>query len=429
MIDIWEQQSFKETMQAVLLDMRFSAATVVRIGYQGQEGAPTLWVGISSESKPIDFETIRKGITSCQKILHAHGLKDVEVEVYESKIQVAMTQSQESDEPNLSLGLEVGHCIAAETTPRGEGTLGLFLRGKNSGRTFGLTCQHVVHPGYLLDRGCKTTDIGVQVISPGSTLLAEKSEAFSDSEHPKSKAIKEKLKYLEPVASRVIGEVLVSPQFGVHTIHGVEQGDDILQDVMEGRRKFPPNFPLTADWCQDWALLRIDPDKCANGAPSNLVKLGIFDSLPIPVQRELSRGDNFYDPKAEVRVQLKYSKHEDPSWRGHVVGKVGRATRLRWGRANEIMGWWVQYVKDLEHGEYAHKFVVSDYLCVISLDETDIFASDGDSGSAVFKVEDGEVISMATAVDKAGDHMSYSQMLGWIMRGAETEVGEPLEVI
>lgn len=427
----------------------------------------TLFISVGEDSTP--WPLGHATVMQCFRILQQYGIIDVNVEMKESRVTpfashppaspILLERTELSVAPPTIPKLSaaavsepldfhglfseyLGQCIASSDLTA-EGTKCLYLRDRNNGKILALTCRHVVfssvHPTteYRYD-GADTT-LRRTVLQPGNKTWAKLFEDATSNVAVYDKDIKriedheqmdpsikterlasmndaraffrdkeQMLRQLEDPATRVIGHVLFSPEFGT----GVTR--------RAGQR------------VRDWALIELHQGKHS----SDLGRLR--NRVVAPKKLHLEVKDKTRAEFGEVSCTLACDKANTVALVGTIpdkemydehfqaisaslhepaimVLKNGQKTGLTIGLASQVKS-----VVRRPHGDIS---VVSEEWCILGHKKNnegrrEAFSEPGDSGACVFDTH-GRVGGMLTArleKDATTLHdVSYATPIEWLL--------------
>lgn len=161
-VKFWEAGLANQVIDRLTtMKVDWTSLDVVRIGIVGKSSAPViLWIGVTPES--LSGENGRTVAFDARKVLYDNGIKDIEVEIRESrvfksigpKLLTPVLSSNPlvavSDPLTVALGLP----ICADKRRNAGGTGGFYVARSGFGsKLFLVTARHVIFPPSLADNG------------------------------------------------------------------------------------------------------------------------------------------------------------------------------------------------------------------------------------------------------------------------------------
>ena len=409
--DIWEDD-LAPGIHAILeqKNIDWSSTDVVRMGYVGEpSGDVILWIGVRSDS--ISYEVAIDAAVQCKSFLLKHGINDIEVEMRRSEI-VRSAGPQlfppvvDDIHPMVDVcrpfTFTLGNPISAQHLPWIEGSSGFYLgEGGDSERLLLVTARHVLFlpsenehfecratsqtrrnvvlmsnqsfqdPLDLIDRNIKMQATNVDY---ETRRVENQKGALAQMRLDEAKAVLGELQkfyldlktYWATESSRTLGHVIFSPPILVGAGSESEQ------------------------YTQDVAVIEIDSSKIDQSRVlGNVIDLGTKFSSGVLTAMMCPNCKNahkftFPDDRLlrlqgtidvnEMRKPTTYDQNDEPCL---MVMKVGRATGLTIGRANNILSFTRTYFGDNDCG-------VSKEWAILPFDsKSGAFSEKGDSGAVV----------------------------------------------
>ncbi|KAF5637951.1 hypothetical protein F52700_4654 [Fusarium sp. NRRL 52700] len=415
---------------------------------------------VSVEPESTAWSNGRAVALKCREILREHGIKDVDVEIKESRITQCCSSDQDQTESEPSIAKLTPHIptleeegykresiqvsellgtkIAPSQNPTREGIKGLYLRIRNTETVVALTCRHVVvGPEEENIDFCHEINNSRGIIQPGNKtyqnmtkflrdrigsdqLSIQSCESFTpvpeeEIEYIRSDKVKKEntLKRLEPfesMESRTVGHVLFSPKFGLSS---------------SSQARF-----------RDWALIELDQKKhetlvkkLANKLPARLHAL--FAHPEFMLQHDVILGrkrmhfgiaglDTFTQtgvmPEAEMRC---------PDFESKVTGKTAIDEDFMrvcmYGSASGASHGVTNTARSVVRRVVGGVPMVSEEWCIlgsIQYEKRKYFSQQGDSGASIMG-DDGRVAAILTCGARGAigetHHISYATPIEWLL--------------
>jgi hypothetical protein len=446
---VWEDDLVLK-VHAILDDKEidWSSTDVVRIGYVDEpSGDAVLWIGVRPES--VSYEVAIDAALQCKRLLLAHSIEDVEVELHQAEIislaNPQLYQPVFSSDPTADVlhpfSSTIGITICAQSTPWAEGTGGFFLaEGGDGTRLFVVTVRHVVLPRSENDLFEHKSES-----QPRHNVLLLSEASFKEHLASVDKKIEEQEVLIDFHTRRF------QKMDGREDSVAVKEREDAQEEVKkagdkkEALRDFhleleenwatessrilghvifsPPIVPSadTEHYTQDIAVIEIDTSKIdPSHFRGNVIDLGTKfspETLTAMMHPNPENSDNFEFPTdrllsvqgiikgEELRKPTVYDENGN---RCIMVLKRGRTTGLTVGRANNIMSYTRRHFRDQTSKQWA----------ILPFDQkSGPFSDKGDSGSIVVDGA-GRIGGIITGAGGLGDScdVTYATPIEFVMK-------------
>ncbi|KAI4592619.1 hypothetical protein KJ359_011070 [Pestalotiopsis sp. 9143b] len=416
----------------------------------------------------------------CRRLLQAHGIENVEVEICEGshnrhaacarlEAQIEPKSSREGERTNevvSKLLSQTGHPIAYLDRPNGQGTVGLHvkLEGQES-KFYGLTCRHVVshgrkpHESYTISGNsrqyhvqCGNVDFEdiyyeLEVAKQDLEETLGSWQKLHDSwekelQYDPEKAHMKPSKQQTEVRDRLQKEVAYRTK--------VFDSLQALKDKPSrqiGHLAFLPKGETSSSqlgYLKDWALVELDSEKFTHG-PENKVFVG-HDFGGIVTRTMTKKGPAHSEARTSGFFKLRLAEPDEEIREPRHVAMRGSTSGLTFGQTSGIGAVLRQ---SLEDGTSLYFWE----LLVIPEGDKTYFSKEGDSGSCVFDLE-GRVVGLLTGSNdedledaeegtgipsnvpitggisrlwagKSSPDISFVSPIGWVLRDTEEFTGFP----
>ncbi|KAF4121954.1 hypothetical protein GMORB2_7547 [Geosmithia morbida] len=387
-----------------LEDIAWVAIDVLRIGYveYGPEPNPrrTVTVFVSVEPASTAWTVAYQAVTACVEKLRARGLWDVDVDVKESTFSHLVdgaptsppklhpwpldpsTARSYAEHVGISLSELLGVSIESRQRPDYEGTKGLYLKCRRSGRVFALTCRHVViDQSSINEYRFSGAEPRIEVIQPPEGTFTDHQTFLRGVQARPDDTlwarIESKLDALTDIGDRVVGSVASSPALDIAT-------------TPSGRK-----------WLRDWALIELDPARHTTALVNLQSRVFLGLDRAVTIQDRMSRETAPRDlplrqylvaeedggatarivgvcPEKELqRPSVDYVSAGAPA---HFVVMCGQQSGLRTGMVNEV--------RSVLRNPLPWVSAESHEMCIIGTKfrgpGRDFFSADGDSGACIW---------------------------------------------
>ncbi|KAF5591519.1 uncharacterized protein FSUBG_10445 [Fusarium subglutinans] len=446
---------------ATLDGIDWTAIDILRIGYKSfgddyrriPELPVTMLISVSTNSTT--FQEAEAVIIACKEILARFNLDDVEVEIKESVITTAASNSSLAS-PDPTTGREhprldpgpfdkdfidikyrhlhniseyMGTSIDSPSEFK-QGTKYLYLQG-NNGKTYALTCRHTLFSeSYLKEYRHGDGNDTKYVRQPGSNSLSRLVERFKVAKGGIDETIVEMAKpaYADPKCQAKLPDFLQEQLLLQSCQPRMEQFYGEVSAVV-GHVEFSPPIGLCSQGLRvrGWALVELAQEsfttnlsKLRNKIPVTKKLQDLVGNVPVlPARRPLwlrfSSNEVAIGPDLIPECELKGTA-PSPSGETLFVIKHGLKTKFTIGIANGIHSV-ARYTSDI--GD-----VISSEWCIIGTNG-DAFSDAGDSGACVFD-PDGRIGGMITAGLKSQDYIygydvTYAAPMQWLLDEVKKE--------
>ncbi|KAJ4268696.1 hypothetical protein NW762_002763 [Fusarium torreyae] len=187
-VRLWNDSTgrLRHDILAAVASIEWTIMDILRVGFSRRihttdepvEKPITLLVSVQPDSTPwsLGIEVALR----CREILRQYGIRDVEVELMESRLSTsnstgAKLTSEALTEPvhvRAQLSEFLGTSIASANTPLREGTKELYLRLKGKDKILAVTCRHILFPDDAPNVDQRHNDSAPHlVIQPGEGTL------------------------------------------------------------------------------------------------------------------------------------------------------------------------------------------------------------------------------------------------------------------
>ncbi|KAF4967153.1 hypothetical protein FZEAL_10572 [Fusarium zealandicum] len=454
-VTLWNSAGpLRQEIIEALDGVSWSAVDILRLGYlpTGDEAESPVTLFISVEAGSTPWVRGHSVVTRCREILQRHKIHDVHVEMKESRlIQSASTPSQLVSDP-LAYPIELtsllseflGVSIAPLSALRHEGTKGLYLRCRQTGTVFVLTCRHVVFDSNINQDYRHASATPQSVVQPGDTTLEKLKHDFVSELDVIETVLQSRQGDPRPSTQSVVKENLDDKNTCISIIQTL---DDLLQNPATrilGHVAFSPKLSLGkaesgAGRMRDWALIELHPgrhqtqldaleNKAFVGTGNRRIANAAMEAETRPCDRGSAKRKvalEFQPATCTVLVKgaTPITEHElkhpsidlvsldEPST---IVAKAGRSTCLTFGVTNEVKS----ITRKPIIGETKY---LSEELCILGHKQNGAgrapFSEGGDSGSCVFDLR-GCVCAMMTGGLGTGNgalDTTYATPIEWLL--------------
>ncbi|KAI0543315.1 hypothetical protein F4679DRAFT_593311 [Xylaria curta] len=406
--------------------------------HRRQEGAASTILLVAVEPASLQWEDGINIALSCRDIIRKFKIFDVEVEIMEGRYtqHAASTQLEAHFDPNenetaesiLPLLSYIGYPIAYLEEKRSQGTVGLHIKlGANESTIYGLTCRHVVYNDHAAQESYKplAEDRQYHIQANAATfddiLYALESEIR---EQEAEVALHRDLIRKWDEWYQYYNPSNISPpsEFQRQRLAWKEKSlayntsvVEILEKIVDRKQRqighlaFLPSFtisPRQRGYLRDWALVELDPNKFIR-SPDNRVFCGFKNKIMPPGVCELT-------------LQLRH-KDEVDLQSCNTVAKRGATTGLTFGKRSGIEAVVRHPGAGLDGDVYTWE------LLIVPEMGSNSFSKEGDSGSAIFDVDDGYVVGIVTGSNGVADETPASKMVKWSKETTDVTFAAPIK--
>ncbi|KAF5648607.1 hypothetical protein F52700_923 [Fusarium sp. NRRL 52700] len=450
---------------AALTDVDWTAIDILRVGYEvnynvpglASDGPVTILISVSPNSTP--FYRAEAVIVSCKHILARFALDDVEVEVKESVVSTAASNSttgqqalrlesgpfnndvsdikfKYSHHVSEYIGTSIGMPADPSKPNHYKGTKGLYLQGKND-KTYALTCRHVLFPKEFIEYRHDDSHNIKQVIQPANVTQFDILRDFRSDKASIEESIDLLTRpFFNTPAFQAQHPILLQKQA---LLESCQAQVDQLRNTGSfnlGRVEIAPSIQLYTEDMQlfpkrirDWALIELSPETFATGlsdlankVPVTQVLLDGFKThentvthgalLPVTTSSEVKVGPNLIT-EAELE-NTSASDTPTPDQQRLVVVKFGCSSGVTFGHSNSIRS-----VTRQPDGLETNEKMVSQNWCIVGVEKKVPFSEGGDSGACVFDLRGrigGLVMAGLGATENPeGFDVTYATPMEWIL--------------
>ncbi|KAK6218714.1 hypothetical protein LQW54_002637 [Pestalotiopsis sp. IQ-011] len=393
-----------------------------RYGWRKKVDDLTTVLLIAVEEDSLGWEQGIDIALECRRLLQAHDIEDVEVEICEGshnrhaacarlEAQIEPQFSQEGRRTNELVSKMLSHIvypIAYLDRPRGQGTVGLHvkLEGQDS-KFYGLTCRHVVshgrkpHESYTISGNSRQYHVQC-----GTIEFEDIHNRLKDAKNDLEKTLEDwqkphdswerELQYDPEKAHKKPSsqETEERDRLRKEVAYLTEVFDSLqaLEDKPSrqiGHLAFLPKGETSSSqfgYLKDWALVELDLEKFTHG-PENKVFVG-HDFGEIVTRTKTKDGPAHSEARTSGFFKLRLAEPDEEIREPRHVAVRGSMSGLTFGQTSGIGAVLRQ---TLEDGTSLYFWE----LLVIPEGDKTYFSREGDSGSCVFDLE-GRVVGLLT---------------------------------